>query len=113
MRLFKKLQENSLYWRYRFITSRYLRLKSWWRGLRQRGRTVQVMRPAPRGMASYDPYRGGGRRNTSGVNTARGVSFVVVAAAAWTAIGYSGLSSSALLQLASLALLAYSFVRYW
>ncbi len=31
----KKLQENSMYWRYRFFTRRQLAVRRWWRELRQ------------------------------------------------------------------------------
>jgi hypothetical protein len=116
MSLFKKLQENSLYWRYRFITSRYLRMKRWWRELRRPGPKARVVRSVPRGMASFDPY-GSGRRAVSVVNGRRGVAFVVLAAALWTAVGYSALANSTfpveLVQFASLGLLVYVFVRFW
>jgi hypothetical protein len=114
--LFKKLQENSLYWRYRFITRRYLAVKRWWRELRQPRQRVRMMRPAPRGMASYDPY-GFRRSATGGVNAVRGVSFVVIVAVVWTLLTFTTLSFGGLpigfVQIGLLLLIAYAFMRFW
>ena len=116
MDLFKKLQENSLYWRYRFITRRYLAVKRWWRELRQPRQRVTVMRPAPRGMSSYDPY-GFRRAATGGVNAARGISFVVLVAALWTVLSYTTISFGGLpigfVQIAALLAVAFAFIRFW
>ncbi|MDB5075639.1 MAG: hypothetical protein JWO42_1818 [Chloroflexi bacterium] len=113
MNVFKKLQENSLYWRYRFVTRRYLAVKRWWRELRQpRGRS-RMVRVVPRGMAANSPYS----RGNVGVNATRGITFVVLLAAAWTALLESPLGQSGfpvgLLQIAALVLLVYLFVRFW
>jgi hypothetical protein len=112
MGLFKKLQENSLYWRYRFITRRYLALRRWWRELRQRGTRGKVTRVQPRGTASFNPYARSLR-----VNYARGATFVLVVAAAWTLIAHSGLASSGfpliLPEALVLVVVAYAFIRYW
>ncbi len=116
MGLFKKLQENSLYWRYRFITRRYLAVRRWWRELRQPRQRPRGVRPAARGMASYDPY-GFRRASTGGVNATRGVSFVVVVAALWTVLTYSTVSLGGLptgfVQIAGLLLVAFLYIRYW
>ncbi len=116
MDLFKKLQENSLYWRYRFITRRYLAIKRWWRELRQPRGRVRVMRPTPRGMSSYDPYSYR-RSSGGGVNAARGISFVVVVAALWTVLTFTTVRFGGLpigfVQIAAMLLVAYAFMRFW
>jgi hypothetical protein len=112
MGLFKKLQENSLYWRYRFITRRYLAMRRWWRELRQRGARGGATRVQPRATASYNPYARSVR-----VNYARGAAFVILVAAAWTLITHSGLSTSGipliLPQALVLVAIAYAFIRFW
>ena len=119
MGLFKKLQENSLYWRYRFITRRFLAVKRWWRELRQPRQMRQrakVVRPIPRGVSSYDPY-GFRRSGGSGVNAVRGISFVVVVAALWTVMTYTTISFGGLpigiVQIAAALLVAYLYMRFW
>ena len=116
MDLFKKLQENSLYWRYRFITRRYLAIRRWWRELRQPRQRARVDAPVPRGMSSYDPY-GFRRASTGGVNAARGISFVVLVAGMWTVLSFSTLSLGGLpigfVQIAVLFIVAFVFMRFW
>lgn len=116
MDLFKKLQENSLYWRYRFITRRYLAIKRRWRELRQPRQRVRVVRPAARGMSSYDPY-GFRRATTGGVNATRGMSFVVLIAALWTFLSFTTLRFAGLpigfVQVAVLILVAVAYTRFW
>jgi hypothetical protein len=116
MDLFRKLQENSLYWRYRFITRRYLAVKRWWRELRQPRQRIRVMRPTPRGMASFDPY-GLRRQASGGVNAVRGMSFVVVIALAWTVLSFATFSVLGLpmgfVQVAVLLIVAYVYTRFW
>jgi hypothetical protein len=64
-------------------------------------------------MSSFNPYSRAG----VGVNMARGVVFVVVLAAIWTAVIHSPIGGSAfpvgLLQLAALGVLIYLFARFW
>ena len=112
MGLFRKLQENSLYWRYRFITRRYLAFRRWWRELRQPKNRANTLRAQPRGTASFNPYLRSAR-----VNVTRGVAFVVVVAAAWTLIAHSALGSGTvpvlLPQALALAIVAYAFIRFW
>jgi hypothetical protein len=110
--LFKKLQENSLYWRYRFITRRYLEVRRWWR-TRGQVRRVPQTTPRFRGTAAYNPYaRGAGIRDNW-----RGVAFLAIVAAAWTALSVSSLPQDTLLmgvlRIASLAAITYAFVRFW
>jgi len=111
MRIFKKLQENSLYWRYRFISRRWLAMKRWWRELRQ----PKVMRPQVR-------YRGAAMRTpantrSSTVNRQRGITFVVVLTAAWTALAVAFYPHETLITgLARILVLAgvvYAFTRFW
>jgi hypothetical protein len=120
MSLFKKLQENSLYWRYRFITRRYLELKRRWRELRHpNGRArLRVVPPTPRGMAAFDPYRQSpGRRTAAGASTVRGLAFVGLVGLAWTALAHTPLVGGGFpivtLQLAMLVAAAALFIRYW
>jgi hypothetical protein len=113
MGLFKKLQENSMYWRYRYVTRRSLAVRRWWRELRQgRARGIQTIRMRPRATAAYNPYA----RAISG-HTTRGIAFVLALAAIWTALSISTLPQDGILMgilhVGTLAGLAYLFVRYW
>jgi hypothetical protein len=114
MGLFKKLQENSMYWRYRYVTRRSLAVKRWWRELRQR-RTggIQTLRVRPRGTAAYNPYA----RAISSGHTTRGIAFVLALAVIWTALSVSTLPQDGILMgilhVGTLAGLTYLFVRYW
>jgi hypothetical protein len=106
MNSFKKLQQNSMYWRYRFITRRWLALKRWTRSWRQpslrqvrhRGNTLWV--PDSR----VATWRG------------RGVAFVLTTAVVLTALQLVvgsrivGLGMT-LLELALVAALVYAFTR--
>ena len=113
MAFFKKLQENSLYWRYRFISRRYLAIKRWWRELRSpRPRTIKAANRF-RGMAAANPYgRGAGLGDSR-----RGMLFVLALVAAWTALSLLTVHVPSLLLLVlrvgSLALITYCFVRFW
>lgn len=110
MQMFKKLQENSLYWRYRFITRRWLAMKRWWRERRSPRATIATVRY--RGMSSFTPYtRGGmGRR--------RGIAFVLILAAALTALqiatagALTGLAYGVVFVLVVVAI-TYAFARFW
>lgn len=109
MQMFKKLQENSLYWRYRFITRRWLALKRWWRERRSPRPTITHVRF--RGMAAFNPYA------RAGVDTRRGIAFVVVLAAALTALqmtagSLTGLAFGAVFVLVVVAV-TYAFTRFW
>lgn len=110
--LFKKLQENRLYWQYRFITRRYLELRRWWR---TRGTPV---RRGPqtarfRGTAAFNPYA----RGAGIANVRRGAVFLVLVAAAWTILSLSSLPQGTLLigllRIGALSAITYAFVRFW
>lgn len=108
MRIFKKLQENSLYWRYRFITRRWLALKRWWR--ERRAPRPRVVTVRYRGMSGLDPYRG------SGASNARGAVFVLILASVWTAMTMAAVAETfalGLLRIVVLVALTYLFVRFW
>ncbi|GAC1433360.1 MAG: hypothetical protein NVSMB65_07170 [Chloroflexota bacterium] len=106
MKPFKKLQENSLYWRYKFITRHWLALKRRARGLRHpavrpvghRGSILWVSQ------ASSATWRG------------RALGFVLSAAVALTVVQMalgphvSGLGMS-LLKIVVVAALVYAFTR--
>ncbi len=112
MALFKKLQENSLYWRYRFVTKRWLAAKRWWREVRQPRQQPRVTPFRGRGTAAYSPYT---RAVTS--DARRGVAFVLAMAAVWTALDLTTLSQGSLLiglvRIATLSAVAYLFSRFW
>lgn len=111
MALFKKMQENSLYWRYRFLTRRWLAARRWWREVRQ-SRRPRVMPARPRGTAAYNPYA-----RTAGSNARRGIAFVVAMAIVWTALDLTTLSQGSLeiglVRIATLSGVAYLFARFW
>ena len=118
----KKLQENSMYWRYRFFTRRQLAVRRWWRELRQsrlRPRAFRQAQPgtrfAPvrgRGMAAVNPYARSGR-----IDSRRGIAFVVAIAAGWTAMDLTSLNQASLLiglaRILTLAAVAFAFSRFW
>jgi hypothetical protein len=118
----KKLQENSMYWRYRFFTRRQLAVRRWWRELRQTRLRPRDLRQAQlrnrfapvrgRGMAAVNPYA-----RTGGVDSRRGIAFVVAIAAVWTAMDLTSLSQTGLLiglaRIATLAAVAFVFSRFW
>ena len=111
MRMFKKLQENSLYWRYRFIiTRRWLALKRWNRERRQ-PRAYQINRVRYRAVASANPF------TRSGFDSRRGIAFVLILAAVLTLLqttltSLQGLSFG-LVFLAVVIGLTYIFARFW
>jgi hypothetical protein len=113
---FKKLQENSMYWRYRYFTRRQLAVKRWWRELRRpRVRSQARPRVMPmrgRGMAAANPFV-----RVDRVDVRRGAAFVVALAAVWTALDLSTLSQASLLiglvRIATLAAVAFLFSRFW
>jgi hypothetical protein len=106
MNPFKKLQENSLYWRYRFITRRWLAAKRWTRSLRR----PQMRQVRHRGNVVWVPGSYGSTWR------GRGFLFVVVTAAALTVVQtvlgtrLTGLSLS-ILEVAIVAALVYAFTR--
>ena len=108
----KKLQENSMYWRYRFLTRRQLALRRWWRELRQSRLRPRVAPIRGRGMAAVNPYARAGR-----IDARRGVAFVLVLAAVWTALDLTALNQTSLLiglvRIAMLAAAAFLFSRFW
>jgi hypothetical protein len=110
MQMFKKLQENSLYWRYRFITRRWLAMRRWWRERRSPHATITSVRY--RGMSSYNPYV------RSSMDRRRGIAFVVVLAAALTALqtvassSLAGLAYGVVFVLVVVAI-TYAFARFW
>ena len=112
MALFKKLQENSLYWRFRFITRRWLALRRWWREVRLPRRQPRVTPIRGRGMAAVNPYA-----RAAGSDVRRGGAFVVAMAAVWTALDLTALSQGSLLiglvRIATLTAVAYLFSRFW
>jgi hypothetical protein len=113
---FKKLQENSMYWRYRYFTRRQLAVKRWWRELRRPRVRLQarprVMPMRGRGMAAANPFVRADR-----VDVRRGAAFVLALAAVWTALDLSTLSQASLLiglvRIATLAAVAFLFSRFW
>lgn len=106
MNPFKKLQENSLYWRYRFITRRWLAAKRWIRSWHK----PQMRQVRHRGNMVWVPgsYNSTGRR--------RGFLFVAVTAAVLTAVQtvlgdrLAGLGMS-VLEVAIVIALVYAFTR--
>ncbi len=112
MSLFKKLQENSMYWRYRFVTRRWLALKRWWRELRQPKQRTNVVRVRYRGVASSSAFT-----RMGGVDVTRGAAFVLALAAVWTALDLSSISQDGLvigvLRVVTLSAIAYLFARFW
>ncbi|MGH2409593.1 MAG: hypothetical protein ACRDGS_04390 [Chloroflexota bacterium] len=115
MPLFKKLQENSLYWRYRFLTKRWLAARRWWREVRQprgQGRVTTLRGRGMRGMAAANPYA-----RSAGADARRGAAFVLAMAAVWTALDLTTLSQGSLLiglvRIATLSLVAVLFSRFW
>ena len=113
MRMFKKLQENSLYWRYRFITRRWLGMKRWWRE-RRSPRPYPVGSMRMRAMAAASPYT---RNARAAFDARRGVAFVLVLAAALTALQRAVPSTAGLafgvLFLAVVLAVTYLFARFW
>jgi hypothetical protein len=113
MRLFKKLQENSLYWQFRYFTRPKLAVKRWWRERRQPRTTTVGVRY--RGVAASTPYRPG--RMGGMTDRRRGLVFVLSLAVVWTAISkavypHDNLAVG-LLRIAFLAGLVYLFDRFW
>jgi len=112
MPLFKKLQENSLYWRYRFLTKRWLAARRWWREVRQPRGQGRVTPIRSRGTAAFTPYTGAARTDAR-----RGAAFVLAMAAVWTALDLTTLSQGSLLiglvRIATLSLVAVLFSRFW
>jgi hypothetical protein len=118
----KKLQENSMYWRYRFFTRRQLAMRRWWRELRQSRLRPRDFRQARmrsrftsvpgRGMAAANPYARAGR-----IDSRRGIAFVLVIAAVWTAMDLTALNQTGLLigvaRIITLAGVAFAFSRFW
>ena len=108
--MFKKLQENAMYWRFRFFTRRWLEIKRRWRERRSPRAVITGVRA--RGMAGYNPYARSG-----GIDTRRGVAFVLILAAALTALQIAagtltGLSFGVLFLLVVVAI-TYLFTRFW
>ncbi len=106
MRPFKKLQENSLYWRYRFITRRWLAVKRWSRGVRQ----PSLRQVRHRGAPILVPQA----RATSVLG--RGMAFLLATALALTVVqallaGRVGGLGMSLLQLAIIVGMIYVFAR--
>jgi hypothetical protein len=107
--MFKKLQENWLYWRFRFVTRRWVELKRWWRERR-----------APRPRVVTGPYRGMARGNpyvSSATSNRRGVAFVLALTAALTALqvalgSLTGVSFGVLFVIVVVAM-TYLFARFW
>jgi len=112
MALFKKMQENSLYWRYRFVTKRVMAVRRWWREVRQPRAWTRVTPIRGRGMAASSPYTG-----AAGANARRGMAFVLAMAAVWTALDLTTLSQGSLLigliRIGALSAVAFLFSRYW
>jgi hypothetical protein len=102
----KKLQENSMYWQYRFITRRWLAVKRWTRSWRQ----PSLRQVRHRGSSIWVPQ--------SQVATwrSRGIAFVLTTAVVLTVIQLAvgsrlvGLGMS-LLEVAIVAVLVYAFTR--
>jgi len=109
MRMLKKLQENWIYWRFRYFTRRWLAVKGWWRQRRQP--RSNVVRVRYRGVANTSGSRGGMTDPT------RGVAFLLSLAAVWTALAVLALThggaSFDLMRIGSLVLLVYLFTRFW
>ena len=107
--MFKKLQENWLYWKFRFITRRWLEMKRFWRE-RRAPRAYPMSAARFRGLSSVNPYVRGGQRAT------RGIAYVLVLSAALTALQEAvksqGLSFGVLFLLIVLAV-TYVFARFW
>jgi len=111
-----------MYWRYRFFTRRQLAVRRWWRELRQSRLRPRDFRQAQlrtrfapargRGMAAVNPYA-----RTSGIDSRRGIAFVVAIAAVWTAMDLTSLNQAGLLiglaRIATLAAVAFVFSRFW
>ena len=111
--MFKKLRENSMYWQFRYVTRPRLAIKRWWRERRSGVQRVKFSSVRYRGVADYPAYG----RPIGFANPRRGVAFVLVLAAIYTAlslsVGSNGGLSFAVLQIAILVGLAYLFARFW
>lgn len=113
MRMLKKLQENWVYWRFRYFTRRWLAVKGWWRQRRQPRTNLarNVVRVRYRGVANNSGVRGGLNDPT------RGLAFVLSLAVVWTALAVLALSHDGallnLIRIASLLLLVALFSRFW
>ena len=111
-----------MYWRYRFLTRRQLALRRWWRELRQTRLRPRDLRQARlrsqfapvrgRGIAAANPYARAG-----GIDSRRGIAFVVAMAAVWTALDLTALNQAGLLiglaRIVTLAAVAFVFSRFW
>lgn len=108
--MFKKLQENWLYWRFRFITRRWLEMKRWWREVRM-PRAYSGGGTRFRGMAAINPYA------RTGIDARRGIAYIVVLAAALTALQQVAPSSQGLsfgmLFVAVVVAITFAFARFW
>lgn len=107
--MFKKLQENSLYWRYRFVTRRWLAMRRWWRERQSPRSAITAVRY--RGVAAGSTYLRGG------LDRRRGIIYILGLAAALTALqlftNAHPAAPSGLLVLAVVALMTFAFARYW
>ncbi len=98
-------------------------MRRWWRELRQSRLRPRDLRQAQlrarfaaptrgRGMAAVNPYA-----RTGGVDSRRGLAFVLAIAAIWTAMDLTALNQASLLigvaRIVALAAVAFVFSRFW